>query len=294
MPRKALPPLVPEQEPPGLSEQQRMIYRLAREGKTVRDIIETIDTTELVVRTQLRRIREAALNDPSGGNSTTGLEAPLDALTEEELAHLSGRQREVLLLKRTGHKSADIGGILGISAATARSYVRDARRRALEGPTDPKASRSYKVDDLSPDDMRRLIQGTSPEGVDRGTTSYIYKSVIEGSLAADLQALHRAGLRNHATTKAVLTDRARTIKVLALNSRRRLVRIDSPAVRLLLKDVLTEYFRQVAPGLYVEVRPDAIDQILVPEYNARKHELSPNQDGAEPELLASSVEDSAS
>ncbi len=289
MSRKALPPQVPEQEPPGLSEQQRAIYRLAREGRTVRDIIEALGTTELTVRNQLRRIREAPLDSPSDPDPATGFHAALEALTEEELAHLSGRQQEVLLLKRTGHKSRDIGAILGIDSGTARFHLH-AAAKALEGPTDPKASRSYKVDDLSPDDVRRLIQGTSPEGVDRGATSYIYKSVVEGSLAADPQALHRAGLRNHATTKAVLTDRARTIKVLALNARRRLVRIDSPAVRLLLKDVLTEYFRQVAPGLYVEVRPDAIDQILVPEYNARKHELPSNAGSLGLELLS---EDSA-
>ncbi len=291
MPRKALPPLVPEQEPPGLSGQQSAIFRLAREGRTVRDISEAISTTDLAVRTQLQRIRQAAFRSETA--SPARLDAPLDALTEDEVEHLTGRQREVLLLKRTGHKSADIGAMLGISGGTARCHLRSARN-ALKASVDPEAAKTYRLDDLPKDDWQRLVQQTSPEAVDRQTTRYIYKALVEGSLVADFQTLHRAGLRNHATTKAVLDDRARGIKVLALASRGNLVKISSPAVRLLLRDVLRDYFRQVAPTLYVETRLGAYAQILVPEYNARKHELSPNQDGdgSEPEILAP-LEDSA-
>ncbi len=134
MARKGSPPSVPEAEPPGLSEQQRRIYGLARQGKTVQQITLEMGASEVTVRTQLGRIRD---KDSKGvWLRRQGVKSMLfwQALNPEDLDFLTRGQRQVVTLRRAGRSSTEIARVLGLTKAAVRTRLRDAKARLAAWP----------------------------------------------------------------------------------------------------------------------------------------------------------------
>lgn len=95
-------PLVPEVEPERLSRQQREIWRLAREGKTVKEIAQALRISAVSVKTHLHYIRIKFTQDTQ---KRLAVKRALKTLSDNSFPDLT-KQETVELLTRTGHFSA--------------------------------------------------------------------------------------------------------------------------------------------------------------------------------------------
>ncbi|MBC7077483.1 MAG: hypothetical protein H5T92_04140, partial [Synergistales bacterium] len=127
MARTPRAPRVPEVEPEGLTRQQKEIWALAKEGKTVREIAATLKTSEDTVYKQLRQI----IGRKSVNKKTLAVKRALETLSDSLPPNLS-KQETVELLTRTGHFSARaIAEHIGTTPGAVR--VMKVRSKAAQG-----------------------------------------------------------------------------------------------------------------------------------------------------------------
>lgn len=101
-------------EPGILSPQQKLIYDLISKGLKAKEVAKELNIACETVKKQIRRIKEK--------QKKTREKTLNDALNENELLQLSGRQQQIEYIRRNGYKIKDAAKILGISASTARQY----------------------------------------------------------------------------------------------------------------------------------------------------------------------------
>lgn len=289
MARTARAPVVPDSEPPGLSEQQREIYRLAREGAAVEEIARKTGTTPGNIRGQLHKIRSKNNDTKSGTPGPPGLTAALEGLSEFDTAHLTGRQQEVIGFLRDGQRTRDIARHYGITTRAARALRARARLRLADERPEV---RTYQMDgtlkvklaerygDRDPFRIEDPEEEARKREFGRSTVRWVYKAVVGGSPGEcddepplprreALKALGREGHGGGEARRAIAGARAKGLKVIAVGSRHELLRAESPEDRRLLRDILAEYFRELDTGVYLEAVGGA-KSILTEEYTRRR------------------------
>ena len=285
MARYATAPVVPGVDRARLSEQQRQICDLADRGMRVKEIAVRLRTTPQNVKYQLHVIRSKDKDSKSGTSDPPGVISALEGLSEFDTAHLTGRQQEVIGLLRDGRRTRDIARHFGISSRAVRGIKGRATLR-LVGPAvsqmrvsrvdeDIKiwcANRYGERDPFRPEPSEE--EKVRKRKFAQSTAGWVYRIITRNAAEEGLpeheaqKALGREGHGGGEARKAIAGARAKGIKVLAVSSRHKLIRI-APENRRLLQDVLAKYFRIIDEGVYLEVVGGA-RSMLKEEYLQRR------------------------
>jgi len=267
VPRRAEPrrfPPLPLEILSRLSPQQQAIcHLLMRSGGslTASMIAEQVGTTPSTLRKQLQRILalvqtfrdKNVYRETGSGFSMPGRKSGSMEGLEEELDALSGRQQEVLALRRDGKRNREIAQVLGISEATVRVHVHRAKR-AVSGR---KRCAKYR---LTREELEALPSGDERIDYDEAALAYRIQVEKDSPTQRDLKALAIAGVGGSRSRKLLLTERAQLFKQIAASGRERLVRIGENE-RKLVEDVLQTEFSHLGDGVYVPRSNGATDYL---------------------------------
>lgn len=250
MAKLARPVLLPELDTKDLSEQQKKIYQLAKEGKTQREIARELGTSYDNVRRQLGKIRNNVTK--TGDRKPEGLSLTLEQSEglSEILEELEGKTGEVAREYFSGGFSVkQIAQKHHISTSTVKTYLRRAKKRkpaSLNGPV-----KTMKLEEIPTYPTAKTLPAPS---------SWLFKIFVAGEAEDNreaMMALATQGLGGMRAKKLLLTARARIIHQLAIAGRSQWA--DGPRIladdgqhpaRLLYSDILRNYFRPIAPGRY--------------------------------------------
>lgn len=271
MPRKPQVIKLPDEEPSGLSEQQRAIYRMAKEGKKAAEIAEALRTTRDNVDHQLQKIRKKT--DNLTKSVTPRVKSTLQpdlGMDEDEFNQLAGNQVKVIYLTQRGKSVADAARVIGIEPGTARQYLFKARHG--KGMAASAVKTGY-IRDL-PEEERQKIMAVEPEKIDPVTAAFAFKTLVEGDTLnrKDLCALARERMGGWQAKKALIGAHAQAFKVLAVGSRTPLIKVSSPAVKRMMQDVLTAHFSQMTDEIW-RPRTGNANSIFNQEFNLRSRDL---------------------
>ncbi len=245
-------------EPVYLSPQQRQIYKLQLKGLKTKAIAEALNVGYEAAKTQIRRIKK------KHEKYRRDLE---NALNEEDLMHLSGRQQQVVYLRRNGYKIKDAAKILGISASTARQHHYRANKE--------KNISSVKKYILSEEELQAVISRSEKRNkpVSRDLISMTYNILVESEKNTK-EELHCLGISGNCfdtdARNIALNERAKSFT--ALTESKTLSYIGKKDLAL-LGDVVDEYFRHIKDSLY-KPRTDKAQEILEYTYKERKEMLN--------------------
>lgn len=248
---RAKPVRLPENEPVNLSKQQREIYRLGRQGRTIQEIADALRTSRGTVDYQLRKIRE---KDYHSKNLTTFNQGDNYAqntigMDDQEFAELSGRQAQLMQLHQQGYKLKDAALAIGIKPETAYVMAHRARKALVsgnQGKHKQKVKLSY-IKDLPKEEQDRIM-AVEPERFDPDTAAFAFKTMVvknERIGQEEMRALAREGLGGWMSKKALIGAHAKSFKVLAAGSRQTLMKVTDKGVRCLMADVLECHFSQL-------------------------------------------------
>ncbi|WP_213973814.1 sigma factor-like helix-turn-helix DNA-binding protein [Tepidanaerobacter acetatoxydans] len=251
---------------PNLSPQQRQIYELQLKGLKTKAIAEALDMGYEATKTQIRRIKQKKQKHEKYKQR---LENVLD---EEELLQLSGRQQQVVYLRRNGFKIKDAAKILGISASTARQY----NYRANKEKNNISPIKKYI---LPEEELQAVISRSEKKNrpVSRDIISMTYNILIEKDeiTREELYCVGIAGCGLDADArKIVFKERAKSFT--ALTESKVLSYIGKEDLKL-LSDVVDEYFRNIKDNLY-KPKTEKAQEILEYTYKERK-DLLDSSDG---------------
>lgn len=250
MAKPARPVLLPELDPTDLSEQQRKIYQLAREGKTQQEIARELGTSYQNVKYQLNRMRNKVSKKgdrkPEGLSLTSEQSEGLSEILEE----LEGKTGEVAReYFSEGFSIRQIAQKHRISTSTVKTYLRRTKKRKAESLNGP--VKTMKLEEIPAYPAAKTIP-------DPG--SWLFKIFVSGEIEDHreaLIALASQGLGGMRAKRPLLTARAKIIHQLAIAGRGQ--GADGPKIladdgqhpaRLLYNDILRNYFRPIAPGRY--------------------------------------------
>lgn len=271
MPRKPQVIKLPDEEPSGLSEQQRAIYRMAKEGKKAAEIAEALRTTRDNVDHQLQKIRKKT--DNLTKSVTPRVKSTLQpdlGMDEDEFNQLAGNQAKVIYLTQRGKSVADAARVIGIEPGTARQYLFKARHG--KGAAASPVKTGY-IRDL-PEEEREKIMAVGPETIDPVTAAFAFQALVEGDAVnrKDLCALARERMGGWQAKKVLIGARAQAFKVLAVGSRTPLIKVSSPAVKKMMADVLAEHFSQMTDEVW-RPRTGNANQVFEQEFRLRSRDL---------------------
>jgi DNA-binding CsgD family transcriptional regulator len=247
-------------EPEILSPQQKSINDLLSKGLKLKDIAKVLDISYDQVKTQARRIREKQEK-----------KVLYDALDENDLLQLSGRQQQVMFLRRNGYKIKDAAKILGISASTARQYSFRAKTKK------DKNKPSIKKYILTGEELQAVIQRSEQRNkpVPKDVISMAYKVLIENEKVTREEMLCvgiTPGTYDWDAKKVAITERAKAFAILA--ERGPLTYIDKEEAEI-LPDVIEEYFVHKKDNLY-KPKSDKAQEALENIYKERMEMLRLN------------------
>lgn len=240
MARKPRAPLVPEVEPQGLTRQQREIWRLAREGKTSKEIAAAVGTSHEMVRLQLHRMR--ILLSRGVNKVTRPVSYALNPVEEDVQAELvsaaATMQEKVEILSRTGkYSDREIAERIGSTHGAVR-VMKSRMKNHL-----PRRARVIR---------RWAAQGDTKTTVtsapaDLGLLSRLaYEAFVAGDPRSPqtMQArrlLAALGAGGPGVRRLAFSDRAKDLRKL-LNQRSRPMRVLSRATAAMVRDVIEAEF----------------------------------------------------
>ncbi len=232
-------------EPTILSPQQQKIYEMQMKGYKIKEIAEVLGVGCGAVKKQLWRIRKKQEKYKGGLD---------DALAYDDLLHLSGRQQQVVYLRRNGYKIKDAAKILGISASTARQHS----YRAKQEKNTPIKEYILSEEELQAV-KRRSEERNRP--VSRDLVSMVFKLIVEKEKITreELLCLGNSGFcPDYDARSAAQRERARSFAALTLP--KQLIYIENEDV-LLVEEVVEEFFVHVKDSLY-KPRVEAAQEVL--------------------------------
>lgn len=227
-------PRVPEVEPEGLTRQQREIWRLAREGKVVKEIAASLKTSEDTIYKQLRQI----IGRKSVNKKTLAVKRVLETLSNNIPPDLS-KQETVELLTRTGHFSARaVAEHIGSTPGAVR--VMKLRAKAAQERPGRVITRQASAEELK----RKAETGAGDVSF---LPSLLYRAYVDAAdrAPAEIRETQRLlaalGAGGAAIREIAFRDRKMHLNALIAQERRLLKAVDSGDL-VLVADIVEEEF----------------------------------------------------
>lgn len=225
----------------------------------MKDIANTLNVSYELVKTQTRRIRKKQEKLKLS-----------DVVNEDDLLQLSGRQQQVVYLRRNGYKIKDAAKILGISASTARQHY-------FRAKTEKEKTKSpIKKYILSEEELQAVIQRSEQRNkpVPKDVISMAYNVLIENEKVAreEMLCVGISGIYDWDAKKIAITERAKAFATMA--ERGPLTYIDKEEAEI-IPDVIEEYFIHKKDNLY-RPKSDKAQEALEDIYKERMEMLRQN------------------